>query len=172
MHLLLDGQETERLYFRKMLPTDFSNWLPFHEDKRTSQFWSGLPDDPITACEQDFERTFERYSKNLGGKMALILNGDTTLVGLCGLLVQEIDGQREIEIAYSLLPKYWGQGFAKEAAEKCKEVGLGLATLNRLISIIHIDNVPSQKVALGIGMHLDRTTTYTNNPVHIFYIRS
>lgn len=172
MQLLLDGQETERLYFRKLLPNDFSKWLPFHHDKRTSKYWSGLPQDPIVACKQDFERTFERYENKLGGKQALILKSNDELIGLCGLLVQEIDGLGEIEIAHSLLPKFWGQGFAKEAAEKCKEFGLGLGAANRLISIIHIDNVPSQKVALAIGMHLDRSTFYGKNPVRIFSTRS
>ena len=41
---------------------------------------------------------------------------------------------------------------------------------NSLISIIQVNNVPSQKTALKNGMHLDKTTTYKNNRVHIFRV--
>ncbi len=172
MDFLLHGEETERLRFRKLVPADFELWLPFHKDKRTSEFWNGLPQDPETACEQDFERTFYRYSNHLGGKQALILKGTGELIGLCGLLVQEVDGQKELEIAYSLLPPFWKRGFATEAAVKCREFAFHNQLAESLVSIIHIGNVPSQKVALNNGMQLDRTTTYNNNPVHIFRIRS
>ena len=70
MKYLLDGQETERLLFRKLKHDDFHTWLNFHQDPRTSMYWSGLPQDPIKACKDDFERTFFRYENNFGGKMA------------------------------------------------------------------------------------------------------
>ena len=167
---LLDGQETERLSFRKIKPSDFEVWLTFHQDKRTSEFWSGLPPNEKIACEQDFERTFYRYENNLGGKQAVVLKGTNELIGLCGLLVQEIDGAQELEIAYSLLPKHWGNGYATEAATKCKEFAFENDLAESLISVIQIDNLPSQKVALNNGMFLDKTTTYSNNQVHIFRV--
>ncbi|NHF57973.1 GNAT family N-acetyltransferase [Flavobacteriaceae bacterium TP-CH-4] len=170
MELLLDGLETERLLFRKLLPSDFDAWLPFHEDSRTSAFWSGLPKDPNEACQQDFKRTFYRYSNDLGGRQALIHRKNQELVGLAGLLVQEVDGQQEVEIAYSLLPKFWKKGYATEAAVKCKQFTFENHLAESLISIIHIDNIPSQKVAMGVGMQLDKTTFYKSNPVNIYRI--
>tara|TARA_R110002167_G_scaffold103346_11_gene267412 strand:+ start:1960 stop:2478 length:519 start_codon:yes stop_codon:yes gene_type:complete len=170
MELLLDGQETERLLFRKLSQNDINDWLPFHQDPSTSAFWSGLPKDPETACREDFERTFYRYGNQLGGKQALVLKSDKTLIGLAGLLVQEIDGQREIEVAYSLLPAFWGRGFATEAARKCKAYAFRNNLAKSLISIIHIDNIPSQNVALNNGMQRDKTTTYRGNPVYIFRV--
>lgn len=63
MKLLLNGEETERLLFRKLLPSDFDTWLPFHQDPRTSEFWEGLPKEPRIACQQQFDRVFERYKR-------------------------------------------------------------------------------------------------------------
>ena len=166
--LLLNNQESERLLFRKIEQSDFSAWLTFHKDPRTSQYWEGLPRDPKTACEQDFDRTFFRYKNNLGGKMALVTRTTGELVGLSGLLVQEVDGLKELEIAYSLLPKYWKQGYAIEAAEQCKLHAVANNLAKSLISIIHVDNVPSQKVALRNGMKFDTSTDYHGNPVHIY----
>mgnify|MGYP001828034481 CR=1 FL=1 len=168
MDFLLDGQESKRLLFQKIQHSDFSDWLPFHQDPRTSEFWNGLPNDPEIACKEDFERTFFRYRNDLGGKMALISKATEELVGLSGLLVQDINDNKELEIAYSLLPKFWKQGFAIEAAAQCKSYAKANKLANSLISIIHVDNIPSQQVALKIGMLLDSSTTYYGNPVHIY----
>ncbi|MFS4467161.1 GNAT family N-acetyltransferase [Maribacter sp. 2210JD10-5] len=168
MLYLLDGYETERLLFRKIKPSDFNTWLPFHEEPLSSQFWEGLPKNPKIACQQQFNRIFERYEKGLGGMNALILKNKNSLVGLCGLLVQEVDGKEELEIGYSILPQYWKMGLATEAAIKCREVAFKEEWASSLISIIHVDNIPSQKVALNNGMMLDKTTVYNDNPVHIF----
>ncbi|WP_430906310.1 GNAT family N-acetyltransferase [Maribacter sp. 2-571] len=170
MELLLDGESTERLLFRKVTLSHFDAWLPFHRDRRTSEFWSGLPKDPIKACTDDLERTLYRYENGLGGKQALILRDTEQLVGLAGLLIQEVAGKREIEIAYSLLPEFWGKGLATEAALQCKEVAIERQLAPSLISIIQIHNLPSQKVATAVGMQQRGTTQYHNNPVHIYRI--
>ncbi len=101
---------------------------------------------------------------------ALIHKETNDLVGMCGLLVQTVDRTEELEIGYSILPKYWRNGYAFEAARKCKEHAFSNNLADSLISIIHIDNLPSQKVALKNGMKLSKTTVYKNNPVHIFRV--
>ena len=169
---VLFNEEFERLLFKEVKNSDFEDWLPFNEEPLSSQYWSGLPSDPITACKEQFQRIFERYHKNLGGMNALFLKGSNTLVGLCGILIQEVDGLQEFEIGYSILPNYWRQGYAFEAAKKCKKVAFNKKWANSLISIIQVDNVPSQKTAIKNGMFLDFTTTYHNNQVHIYRINA
>ncbi|MEM9143932.1 MAG: GNAT family N-acetyltransferase [Bacteroidota bacterium] len=170
MDLLLEGEQTKRLMFRKLIPLDFAEWVPFHRDPRSTQYWEGLPKNPEVACQEQFNRTFERYEKGLGGMNALILADTGKLIGLCGLLIQEVDNQKELEIGYSLLPKYWKKGYATEAAIHCRNYAFKHHQADSLISIIHIDNLPSQKVALNIGMYLDKTTRYKDNPVDIYRI--
>ncbi|MGI9552444.1 MAG: GNAT family N-acetyltransferase [Aurantibacter sp.] len=167
---LLVGEKTERLCFRKFEQSDFSDWLPFYQDPRSTQYWEGLPQDPIEACQEQFERLFERYEKKLGGMNALLHMTSGALIGMAGLLIQTVDDIRELEIGYSLLPEYWKNGYATEAAKKCKQFAFENKLSNSLISIIHIDNIPSRKVAGNNGMYLDKTTTYKDNPVHIFRI--
>jgi RimJ/RimL family protein N-acetyltransferase len=87
---------------------------------------------------------------------------------MCGLLIQHVDGVRELEIAYSLLPEYRGQGYASEAGKYCRDQAFENAWAASLISIIHVKNTPSMRVASRLGMTLDKTTRYKNNPVHIF----
>jgi RimJ/RimL family protein N-acetyltransferase len=167
-NLFLEGEQTDRLLFRKLEQTDFDTWLPFHQNKQANAFWEGLPEDPLEACQRWFGKAFYRYANELGGMNALINKQTKEFVGQCGLLVQTVDGIQELEIGYSILPKFWRQGYAIEAAQKCKNHAQENDCAKSLISIIHIDNIPSQKVALKNGMHLDKTTVYDNNPVHIF----
>lgn len=167
---LLEHQETERLRLRQVVSKDFDAWLPFYHNPESTRFWHGLPKNPVEACQQQFDRIFERYQNNLGGMNALILKETETLVGLCGLLIQEVDRRSELEIGYSILPTHWRKGYAFEAAQKCKSYAKEHDLAQSLISIIHIDNIPSQKVALKNGMFLDKTTSYKDNPVHIFRV--
>ncbi|WP_420400568.1 GNAT family N-acetyltransferase [Flagellimonas sp.] len=167
---ILENQSSERLLFRKVQLSDFDAWLPFYNNPKSTEFWDGLPSNPIQACQQQFDRIFERYEHELGGMNALVLKSTGQLVGICGLLVQTVDGIEELEIGYSVLPEFWLQGFAIEAAEKCKQYAFQNQLTNTLISIIHVDNIPSQKVAQKNGMVLDKTTTYKDNPVHIYRV--
>ena len=98
------------------------------------------------------------------------LNARCLHVQLSGLLIQEVDGERELEVAYSILPQFWRQGFATEAALKCKAYAGQQQLAQSLISIIQVSNQPSQKVAYNMQMTISKTTVYKNNPVHIYRI--
>lgn len=170
MTFLLDGEETERLLFRPLFASDFEAWLPFHEKPLSTQYWKTTFTNPRIAYQEKFKSIFERYAKNLGGMNALICRKTNKFIGMCGLLVQEVDGSKELEIGYSILPKYWGKGYASQAAVKCKEVAFNKRWATHLIAIIQVDNIPSQKVATKVGMALHKTTTYKTNEVHIYSI--
>ena len=47
---LLENQTSERLIFRKLKESDFEEWLPFYHNPKSTQYWEGLPADPIEAC--------------------------------------------------------------------------------------------------------------------------
>ena len=101
---------------------------------------------------------------------ALIEKESGRLIGHCGLLVQIVDGIPELEIAYSLLPEFWNKGYAIEAAMKCRDFAFANNFSDSLISIISLTNIPSEKVALKNGMHIDKRTIYSNNEVNIFRV--
>lgn len=172
MDYLLDGEESERLYFRRLTPSDFEQWLLFHEAPSSTEFWTEEPVSPKIACQNWFDKIFYRYDNLLGGMNALIDKKTGVFVGQCGLLIQEVDKLQELEIGYSLLPNYRKKGYATEAAIKCKSYAFANNMASSLISIIHIENIASQKVAINNDMSLDKTTIYKSNPVNIFRVIS
>ncbi|MBL7845188.1 MAG: GNAT family N-acetyltransferase [Cyclobacteriaceae bacterium] len=170
MKYLLENQETDRLLFRAIQSADVDQWIGFFTDPKTYLYWPEKKESPEAECKKWYDRQFERYQNDLGGMNALIDKASGTLIGHAGLLVQEVDGQQELEIAYSLLPKFWNNGYAIEAAQKCKTYAFENNFAESLISIISLPNVPSQNVALKNGMTIEKQTEYKKIPVYIFRI--
>jgi len=172
-NLLLFEEETERLLFRKVKPTDFEAWLEFCREKDAlkyifSQANQLLP--PEEKCHKWFDRVQNRYENQLGGMNALIEKSTGKLVGQTGLLIQTIDGVEELEIGYSLLAAHRGKGFAIEAAQKCKQVAIERQAADSLISVIIPENVTSIAVAEKNGMKLDKITKQNEDVVGIWRI--
>jgi [ribosomal protein S5]-alanine N-acetyltransferase len=171
MKYLLEGESSVRLIFRKIDERDFENWMPFFNHPQAAQYLPISADkEPYAQCKAWFERIYQRYDNDLGGMNALIDKKTNKLIGQCGILLQEIDGIVEFEIGYSILPECWGMGYATEAAIRSKELAFQRDYTKSLISIIHIDNVRSQKVALNNGMTLDKSTIFKEMPVNIFRV--
>jgi ribosomal-protein-alanine N-acetyltransferase len=169
--LLLFGEESERLFYQKMDNSYFQEWMKFCSDEDSLKF-IGITDghSPQDKCQIWFDRVYYRYENNLGGMNALVLKDSNQFVGQCGLLVQTVDEIEELEIGYSLMPNHRNQGYAIEAAKKCRDYAFENNLTDSLISIIHTDNVNSVKVAINNGMKLERKTIFKGFPVHIFRI--
>lgn len=171
MKYLLDGEETARLALRKISVRDFDTWLEFHQDPATSLYWKSEKGSPEEECRQWYAKQQWRYDNDLGGMNAIMEKTSGLLIGHCGLLIQQVDGAREMEIAYSLLPAHWHKGYATEAAIKCRDFAFANDIADSLISIISITNIPSEKVAIKMGMFKHAQTMYNGNEVNIFRIQ-
>ncbi|MBC8770412.1 GNAT family N-acetyltransferase [Arenibacter sp. BSSL-BM3] len=157
MKYLLTGQETERLKFRLLKTEDFDSWVNLFKSDKVAEY---LDLDPKLTepelCQIWFDKAFHRYENDLGGMNVLIDKKTNRLVGQCGLLVQTIENRERLEIGYSILPEFWKNGFAIEAATKCKDYAFENNFADSLISMIHLDNLSSEKVALRNGMTLEK----------------
>lgn len=170
----LEGQETERLLFRPVEQSDFDTWLTFCSYPDSLRYIFSQEqlavNNPLEYNKMWFARVFDRYAESTGGMNALIDKQTGAFVGQCGLLIQTVDGMEELEIGYSLMPEHRGKGYAIEAARKCKEFAFAHNLRDSLISMIHVDNDASVKVAKANGMQLDKTTISKGDPVFIYRI--
>ena len=172
MKYSLEGKETERLKFRLLKLEDFDDWINLFKGKNVAKFLgmdSNLSEKEM--CEIWFEKTFNRYENDLGVMNVLIDKETNLLIGQCGLLIQSIQNVERLEIGYSILPKYWHKGYASESAIKCKNYAFENNLSDSLISMVHVENIGSEKVALKNGMILEqKIDSYEGSPVNIFRI--
>ncbi|MEK6782312.1 MAG: GNAT family N-acetyltransferase [Bacteroidota bacterium] len=133
------------------------------------KYWNAKLKTPEVECEDWFEKQFNRYETERGGMNALI-EKQTGVIGHAGLVVQTVDRNTELEIAYLLLPVGRNKGFATEAAIKCRDVAFQKSYSDSLISIISITNITSANVAAKNGVRIAKQTMYNENAVNIFRI--
>jgi len=78
--------------------------------------------------------------------------GGTPLVGQAGITMQDVDGEQFPEIGYLLNRRYWGRGYATEAAIACKRYAFETLGFDEICSIVRDINLPSMNVAIRNGM--------------------
>ena len=80
------------------------------------------------------------------------------LIGWSGL--QYLPETDEIEISYLLGKPYWGKGLATESAIAGLDYGFKSLGIEKIIGIVHPENVASQKVLEKIGLRFQEQTEY------------
>jgi RimJ/RimL family protein N-acetyltransferase len=160
--------ETKRLLLREMTLTDVDDLLPVLSDPVAMQFYPRPFDLHMTQAW--IERNMQRYAQHGIGLWALVLKHTGYLIGDCGLLLQEVEGRTEIEIGYHMRRDLWGQGLATEAAQACRDYGFSQLNCDRLISLIHPDNLASRRVAEKNSMSLIKQVTWRDKPTLIYAI--
>ena len=143
--------ETKRLIIRDMRRSDVESLHILFFDPLTMRFW---PVFERSRTEQWVEDNLCRYAQDGFGLWALTLKGSDEVIGDCGLIVQEAEGVVETGPGYHVRRELWGQGLATEAAQACRDYGFDRPGLDRLISLIHPDNIASRRVAEKNGMTL------------------
>ncbi len=164
-----DQLESSRLITRKLVAVDTAAWAHFFADKEAVALF---PDFGLTTHEARashwIEKTLARYADNRYGLQALIEKSSNNFVGQCGLLAQEVDGIYELEVGYHIFKKYWGQGFAPEAAKIFIDFAFKYNLSDSIISIIDIRNVNSQRVAEKNGLTRGKQTRWMDLNVYIY----
>jgi RimJ/RimL family protein N-acetyltransferase len=91
------------------------------------------------------------------------------LVGHCGLLDKEIEGQTEIELIYVLAASAWGKGYATEIARALKRYAFDELRIDRLVALVEPENAASEHVARKIGMRLEKEVVRAGGAVRRLY---
>jgi len=162
--------ETTRLLLREFTSEDVRMLARILSDPETMRFYPATLDQ--IGVEDWIERNRLRYQKDGHGLWAMILKHTDELVGDCGLTRQVVDGNQEIEIGYHVRRDLWGQGLAPEAALACRDYGFRQLSVDRLISLVRPQNLPSSRVAEKIGMSLWKQVMWRNLPHNVFAVRS
>jgi [ribosomal protein S5]-alanine N-acetyltransferase len=99
--------ETSRLILREFSADDVDALSVVLSDAATMRFYPAPLD--RTGVEAWIARNLQRYEQDGHGLWAMVLKSSGELVGDCGLTVQLVDGEKEIEIGYHVRRNLWGQ---------------------------------------------------------------
>jgi [ribosomal protein S5]-alanine N-acetyltransferase len=92
------------------------------------------------------------------------------LIGYCGLAIDKIDDRDEPEIGYRLDSKFWGEGFATEAASASIQYGFDRIELPYILGAAQRQNVASIRVLEKLGMTFDRETIFRGVAMDVYKI--
>jgi len=160
---------TDRLLLRPFQSSDLDLFCGFFANEGFIRFSSG---DFTRERVADFVNKVINWDiVGLPSQFVVTIRDNGTPIGYCGFFHHEVDQKEEIEIGYRLLPEYWNQGLATEAARAVRDHGFRDWGLERVISLIHLDNIASRRVAEKNGMRLEKQTIFRGFPTHVFAIR-
>ncbi len=163
------SQQTERLQFRALSENDIESWLEFFQgNDRLAFLGIDVNKDCHTLATEWISKQLERYQTDGFGHLAVIEKSSCAFIGMGGILVRELEGEKVFEIAYSLKPAFWNQGYGTEIASQIKKFGKENQIADSFISIIHRENSASIHVAQKNGLRILRETNYLGMEVFIF----
>ena len=165
MHIL----ETRRVILREFVVNDADALARVISDPETMRYYPAAYD--RSGVEQWIDRNRARYAKDGHALWGMVLKTSGELIGDCGLIRQEVDGESLVEIGYHVRRDHWGKSLAPEAAAACRDYGFSRLGEQRLISLIRPENLPSRRVAEKIGLTLWKTTVWRDLP-HCVYLIS
>lgn len=159
---------TERLWLREIVPADVDDMLAIWANPEAMRWYpKTLERDELLALMERNQKRYDQYGHGLWG---VILPGENTFIGGCGPVWQEVDGVDELEIGYQFNPKYWGQGFATEAARACMNYAFEKLQAQRLISMIRPENLPSRRVAERNGLQIEKEVFWHGYQHYVYAI--
>src|SRR5690349_18834706 len=143
---------TKRLVLRELEEEDWSDVLAYQSDPRYLRYY-----DWMQRTEQDV-RAFvlmlmarQEVGPRTKFQLAITLASDGQLIGNAGIRMNTPDA-REANIGYELDPRYWGCGYATEAANELLAFGFRELGLHRIWAWCIAENVASAHVLEKIGM--------------------
>jgi len=141
--------QTERLELRPLDHGDVDGLLAVLGDPIAMRFYPRPFDRPTTRGWVD--RVLERYDKDGYGLLAVIERSSRELIGDCGPMWMETSHGDFVELGWHIRRDRQGLGYATEAGRACRDEALNALNVQRLISIIRPENVPSWSVARALG---------------------
>ncbi len=144
--------ETDRLLIRQWRSADREPFALLNADPKVMEFFPAL----LNRAESDAmaERCQSPIDERGWGLWATESKATKEFIGFVGLHIPspELPFSPCVEIGWRLAFRFWGKGFATEAAKSALRVGFALLDLPEIVSFTTLDNLKSRAVMVRLGM--------------------
>jgi [ribosomal protein S5]-alanine N-acetyltransferase len=168
MNSSIDTFRTERLTAERLRPEHLSDYVRLFQDVRVMETLS--PDGkPLPAEEvvRWLQLSLDHWDRHHYGYWAIRTKEGNRFAGRAGLKSVDLLGKNEVELAYALLPEFWGQGFATEISTTILELAFTIG-LTEVVCFTLTTNLASQRVMEKVGFQFEREGLHAGLP-HVFY---
>jgi RimJ/RimL family protein N-acetyltransferase len=147
---------TERLLLRDFVESDWEAVLAYQQDPLYLRYneWTSRTAEEVREFIQMF-LDHQKQKPRLKFQFAVILKANGQLIGNCGVR-RESPETREGDMGYELDPRFWGNGYALEAARAVLAFGFSHMKLQRVSAWCIAENVASARLLEKLGMHLEK----------------
>lgn len=147
-----------RLFAERLTPAH----LPFlrRMDNNTEMMagLGGIRSDADTKAY--LERNLAHWAEHGFGIWVLRDPTSGRVMGRAGLRHLTVEAIEEVELAYALLPEFWGRGLATDAARACVTIGREWLGLPSVVALTTPDNLASQRVLLKASLTPEREVVH------------
>jgi RimJ/RimL family protein N-acetyltransferase len=150
--------ETDRLIHRKFTLADLPALIEQRADPDVNRYLGGAERHTPEFVEKRLRFYLDCYEKFGFGSCALVLKETGEFIGASGL--QPLEDTGEIEVGYSLIKKYWGQGIGYETARGWLDYGFNQVGLERIVAVAEPENTGSWRIMEKCGMRYEKTETH------------
>lgn len=157
--------ETERLIVRHYTADDGDNFFLLNGDPEVMRYIR-----PVKSREETnaFLNEVIEYSRNnpAYGRMAVNEKQANVFVGSFAII--PLEKTDYMQLGYSLLPPYWGKGFATELVKYGLDYIFNKTNLTEIFGVTEVMNVDSQKVLMKNGFVFEKTYSEGTKQLNLY----
>jgi RimJ/RimL family protein N-acetyltransferase len=146
---------TDRLRLREFVEPDWPAVLAYqsHPDYLRYYPWRRRTEEDVQAFVQQFI-DWQQAQPRKKFQVAIEILAEERLIGNCGLRMERPKAL-EAELGYEIDPRYWGRGYATEAARAMLAYGFKELGLHRIWAACLLENRASARVLAKLGMRCE-----------------
>lgn len=159
--------ETERLIIRELLPADDAGIFKLDSDPEVHKYLGKSPIKTIEEARDVIAFIRNQYITNGIGRWAMVEKVSGSFIGWAGLKLMRdtVNNHADFyDLGYRLIKKYWGKGYATEAAIACRDYGFNELNQPVIYAMTATGNVGSRKVLEKAGFICLETFDYDGEP--------
>jgi RimJ/RimL family protein N-acetyltransferase len=160
--------ETSRLILRPFSSADLDAFASMNADADVMRYIGDGKPQTSAQTQMRLNAILDHWDQHGFGLCAVVQKATREFIGFCGL--QYLDNTSEIEIGYRLAKRFWGAGLATEAATASLKQGFEEFGLDRIVAVVHPENVASQWVIRKIGLRYVKDARFYNTDVEYYAI--
>lgn len=145
--------ESERLKLREICWDDMDNIAPILKDAEIMYAWEhGFTDVEVSEW---IEKNIQRYRNDGHSFYLAVEKNSNVVIGMIGLIIENIENNDYLGIAYILDKRFWNRGYGYEGAAACLNYAFAVLGASKVIAQIRPSNCKSRNIAEKLGMYVE-----------------